>query len=71
MHIYITVLLNISKNTAIEKEILDYTTFLNTSKLGEKTDKEWLKDARKYFCKVLSDKITTMQNLLTSTIETI
>ena len=71
MHIYTTVLRNISKNTVIENEIFDYAANLDTSKLGEKTDEQWLKDAKKYFCKVLSEKITTMQKLLTSTIETI
>ena len=38
MHIYTTVLLNISKNTAMENEIFDYAVNLDTSKLGEKTD---------------------------------
>jgi len=68
MHIYTTVLKNISKETPVETEILNYIESLYTSKLGLMTDEEWLKKAKIHFAITLQEKITELQKLLTTTL---
>jgi len=68
MHIYTTVLKNISKDTPVETEILNYIESLNTSKLGIMTDNEWLARAKIRFAITLEEKITELQKLLTTTL---
>jgi len=71
MHIYTTILKNISKDTPVETEILNYIESLNTSKLGIMTDNEWLARAKIRFAITLQAKITELQQLLTKTISRI